>query len=748
MRVSVVINTYNRAAQLRDALASLSRQTHDALEVVVVDGPSTDGTDTLLANWSGDLKVETCPVANLSVSRNIGLRAASGEVVAFLDDDAVAHRQWIEALALAYNDPAVQGAGGFTIDHTGFGFQSRYTLCDRLANAVGTSVVDPGPRLGTPGAFLYPSLLGTNCSFRRDALLRIGGFDEAFAYMYEETDVCLRIQDAGGRIVTVPEALVFHRYAPSHLRTPDRVPRSLFTQARSKAHFCFKHRRLTGDVADVAQELRRFRKELETSTRELLERRLLTITQFAALRREVEVGLSEGMSSGAVARSARSRPMLTLQHPFLPLRRLVPQGGMLRIALVSQGYPPTDTAGIARWTHELACALAALGHEVHVIAATSKEDHLDYKDGVWIHRVRAIAAIGVMNPVPLPEIQARRAAAVHAELLRTADLWGLDIVSMPIWDAEGLTAAANLSIPVVTSLHTTYGLMLEHKPTWREDADFFRHHVQPMLDAEAWLFQHSMGIIANSEEVVRSIEANAGIVFDRQRVLVIPHGMSDLPERQDTGTPARDTVGEPLRVLYVGRIERRKGLDVALKAMIELLAEGHDLEFDVVGQSTTGDPAFRASVQGLLDQAQVRGFAERIHLHGAVSDERLLRFYANCDLFVAPSRYESFGLVLLEAMRAGKPVVAARVGGMPEVVRDSENGLLFVSEDTDDLARCLRSLVGNATLRKELGQASRAAFLDRFTDDAMASAMIKAYRMVLSRAQRPKTEEVAYDHSS
>ena len=94
---TVVINTLNRAAHLRTALASLRHQRHRAFEVVVVNGPSTDDTEAVLALWP-DIKVARCTEANLSMSRNIGIAMAEGDVVAFLDDDATPEPDWLEHL--------------------------------------------------------------------------------------------------------------------------------------------------------------------------------------------------------------------------------------------------------------------------------------------------------------------------------------------------------------------------------------------------------------------------------------------------------------------------------------------------------------------------------------------------------------------------------------------------------------------------------------------------------------------------
>lgn len=87
--VSVVINTHNRGPHLKRLLDALSRQTYDRFEVIVVNGPSTDNTEDVLKQYQSAIRTDKCPIVNLCVSRNIGVRDAAGEIIAFIDDDAV-----------------------------------------------------------------------------------------------------------------------------------------------------------------------------------------------------------------------------------------------------------------------------------------------------------------------------------------------------------------------------------------------------------------------------------------------------------------------------------------------------------------------------------------------------------------------------------------------------------------------------------------------------------------------------------
>src|SRR6202011_6048084 len=96
-----------------------------------------------------------------------------------------------------------------------------------------------------------------------------------------------------------------------------------------------------------------------------------------------------------------------------------------------------------------------------------------------------------------------------------------------------------------------------------------------------------------------------------------------------------------------------------------------------------------------------------------------------CDVFVAPSRYESFGLIFLEAMMFAKPVVGCRAGGMPEVIADGITGLLAEPGDTASLRACLERLVDDPALRGRMGAAGRRRYEERFTPDRMTDALVE-----------------------
>src|SRR5450759_4659970 len=122
--ISVVINTFSRGSSLSQTLNSFRWQTYRGrFEIIVVNGPSTDDSQKVIENWTPKIRAGQCPLPKLSMSRNIGICMADGDIVAFIDDDGIPEPEWLEQIAAAYDRPEVGGAGGRVFDHTGYNFQ-------------------------------------------------------------------------------------------------------------------------------------------------------------------------------------------------------------------------------------------------------------------------------------------------------------------------------------------------------------------------------------------------------------------------------------------------------------------------------------------------------------------------------------------------------------------------------------------------------------------------------------------------
>jgi glycosyltransferase involved in cell wall biosynthesis len=195
--------------------------------------------------------------------------------------------------------------------------------------------------------------------------------------------------------------------------------------------------------------------------------------------------------------------------------------------------------------------------------------------------------------------------------------------------------------------------------------------------------------------------------------------------------------GQPRRaktptVLFVGGLEPRKGLEYAMLAMPRILEKYPNARLVAVGKSGfrgTDDPAW---FKVLAERA---GVGDAVELHESVSQEMLMQLYADCDLLVLPSRNEGWGLSIMEAMACEKPVVATRVGGIPELLSDGKEGLLVETGDVAGLADAVGRLLGDSALRAKMGRAG----LDRVKDfswDQTAKTVLRAYESALRHPSR------------
>lgn len=729
---SIVINTLNRAKYLEDAIRGVHQLNYDNVELIVVNGPSTDHTEQVLAPWADRIKIRSCSEPNLSMSRNVGIEAASGDVVAFLDDDAVPHPEWLRFLSYHYADPRTGAVGGFTIDNTGREWQVRKTICDRFGNAHNVDNFFDERPLNFAGSPFYPSLLGTNSSFRRSALLDIGGFDHTFAYLLDETDVCLRLVDAGWRVAYEPEALVFHQFAESHVRTSTRKPRTLYPSVVSKVYFILRHGRHEGKPRQ-ANELEGYRNELFTANKWLADHREISGEHRRSLDLDVhkgtEVGTQRAYAALAASKTLGDISLPTQPGPFCAIT----QGKRLRVALVSQGFPPANDTGIARWTGMVARGLSDLGVDVHVITRADGKPWRRYANGIWMHAVgtKEVPWEKVTDIYDVPESYARWMSAVTEEI-NFIKTFGLDLVSFPIWDLEALPVLDDPSLKCVLSLHTTYKLSQPFKPEWDARVLYKRLTIEKIISAERNALQRAPHLLANSSTIISQIESAYDIAI-ADRCTTVAHGTQDilgalglslsekLIARREQGT---------LKVLVPGRFELRKGYDLAMRIAANL-ADTPGIHFDFVGENVSQKAVQSALADSGVDITKLKNAT----FHGLVDRDALDRLYANTDVALVLSRFESFGLVAIEAMSAGTPVIALAGGALPEVVEQNRSGWLFneAVDTVEKISEWLRHLVTARDIVEATSVSAYNIYLTQYSVESMSKGILSFYEAITAK---------------
>ena len=730
---SIVINTINRASSLNETIKSFRwiKYAGDC-EVIVVNGPSTDNSDEVIHSWLPTIRAAKCEAANLSVSRNIGICMAQGDVVAFIDDDAIPEPEWLTQLAEPYADPAVGAVGGLVFNHTGYDFQYKYCLVDRFANA-DLSVTGPTPHLCFPKSYRFPHLLGCNSSFRRSALLEIGGFDEEYEYYLDETDVCLRMVDAGYVITQLSCAYVHHKFAPNNIRGENRVAKHRYPVIKNKIYFTLKHALEYHSLDRVLQEHQTFLQNQRNDVNWALGEGLFSNDDLDIFCRDLDRALETGLRRGleGVAVGAMITPEKIARHAgaFRRFESAAKDGGK-SIVLISKDYPPISVGGIATFTKDLAEALAARGNIVHVITRSADINRVDFLNGVWIHRVlqRDMSMPPSAQERLVPSDIWNWSATALEECRRISTHRNVDVVEAPIWDCEGVAFLLEGDWPLVTSLHTPLQFWIHSNPNYSSNPEWMSRFGRPMLALEAELMTSVDAIRANSEAITQEIESVYDLKFDQDRTVVIPHGLSE------PAFSAMERASDDIEVLFVGRLEARKGIDVLLTAIPALLSAHANVRVRIVGDNSQRGQDGVTYENKFRDQYRDAAWFPRVRFNGRVTDQVLQQAYAACDIFVAPSRFESFGLVFLEAMRVAKPVIGCKAGGMPEIISDGESGLLVSPGDPLELIKALTWMIEHPHERIRMGQVGRRIFETRFTSAKMAERSLGLYDLVAPRS--------------
>ena len=746
-RFSVIVNTDDRAESLAITLDSLGYLDHPSFEVIVVQGPTPDATDEFLARYEGEVKVGHCPHRNLSESRNIGIALAGGEIIAFIDDDAYPDPQWLNRLDEAYDNLEVAGAGGPVWDWTGARLQVLYSMANRLGDVwvENRPGIDPSWLLSRPGTaeFTYP--IGTNTSFRRQRIIEIGGFDEQFEYGWDEVDLCHRLIEGGWVVRVLQDGFVYHKALPSEIRGENRATRNMRVLLKNKAYYTFKHGSGVVPLSDIVSSLARYAEHYRTEMKDNIAKGLLAESDLDQFEEDVVAGFDLGHAAWQSGRDRRRPSSWFTEHEerFLPFPTLRTRAEKLHLCFFSVEYPPVPLNGIGRVVHELATGLGQMGHEVHVLTAGTDLDRIDFEEGVWVHRM-----VPRIHPLPegidVPPGLWNYAATLCDEALRIHAHRPLDLVQAPNWSTEGIAVLLDGRLPLVVGLYTPLATIAAIDEPIAQALRSGDPEIVSLIELERFTYQKAPHFLACGPAIVGEIEAAYGVTLGEDRCGFVPHGLSDLSGAvKPTPWPGR------VNVLFVGRLEDRKGIDTLLAAVPDLVRRHPKVGFTIVGEDS------RPMTDGLTHRQRFEAssawpeVADHVRFLGRVDDDELHGLYAGCDLFVAPSRFESFGLILLEAMMFAKPLVASDIGGMAEVVSDGENGFLVPPGEVQALGDAIDRLLGSEELRQRFGLASRLRYERLYRRDSMVQGALRYYEAILGRrvasagAIRPHTPEHA-----
>jgi len=275
--------------------------------------------------------------------------------------------------------------------------------------------------------------------------------------------------------------------------------------------------------------------------------------------------------------------------------------------------------------------------------------------------------------------------------------------------------ASNGEIPIITTVHSFHKLLnVESKKEKKYTEEIYKKN-----------FEISKGIIVNSPYIKkRAIELNCNI----SKIEIIPNGI-DLdywePIKKEKARKLLNLNPHSRIILFTGNLEKRKGVDILLKSFKELLnkTKEKDIRLLIVG-SGKEEKKLKKMVNSL-------NLIEYVIFTGRVSQNKLKLLYDSCDLYCAPSIAEAFGLVYLEAMACGKPVIGPNVQGPKFIIDNGESGLTFQRNNFSDLAKKINKLLESDNLRKKLGKNAINVVNERFSWDKISSETLDVYKEIV-----------------
>jgi glycogen(starch) synthase len=393
----------------------------------------------------------------------------------------------------------------------------------------------------------------------------------------------------------------------------------------------------------------------------------------------------------------------------------------VKVAEISTRFPP-GPGGVERHVAEIAPRLAARGHRVGVLTSDLYTEFPFRKLPPEVPR-HEDRPFGPIDRLPVWSLPGELHYPFFRGLGRALERQAPDLVHVHTFGTHQVAIARRYhrhgGAPFVLTAH--------FHPIWSIQGGALRHAIRGFYDRAlaAPVTGEAARIVIQSRaegDLLRSL----GIALPE--MVVIPPGRTPLPPPPPDPMAFRRTIGwEGRYFLFVGRLASNKGLLELLGAFERIHHRDHSIHLVLIGEDTGMGPR--------LDQEiGRRGLMGAVHRRGFLSDESLLAAaMRDAEALVLPSDYEAFGLVLLEALAQGTPVVASRVGGIPEFIENERSGLLVAPGDFEALAQALEQITHEPERARVWGAYGRENVVPRFTWEACAEQLDRLFREVVDR---------------
>ncbi|NLM25199.1 MAG: glycosyltransferase family 4 protein [Firmicutes bacterium] len=391
----------------------------------------------------------------------------------------------------------------------------------------------------------------------------------------------------------------------------------------------------------------------------------------------------------------------------------------MKILVLTWEYPPKVVGGLARAVADLSEALAIKGHDVRVVTSDYPGSIAEeIRNGVRVYRVSS------QHPQPLNFLDS--VLYLNFNLIERAiqllrEGWEWDLIHAHDWLVGHAAKVLKQSIgkPMIATIHAT---------EWGRNNGLHNDLQRHISDVEWWLTYEAYAVICCSFYMCSELQRIFQVPQDK--LYVIPNGvvaekfMEAVPDltsfRNNYATPDEQII------FFIGRLVHEKGVHVLLEAIPNILRRVPNTKFVIAGKGPCE--------KELKYRAEEMGIADRIHFTGFIDDLTRNSLYKVASAAVFPSLYEPFGIVALEAMAAGTPVIVSDVGGFAEIVQHGRNGLTTYAGNSQSLADNIVAILQAPEFAKKLKEQAAHDLFSRYQWSKIAEQTEVVYDKILGNA--------------
>jgi len=395
----------------------------------------------------------------------------------------------------------------------------------------------------------------------------------------------------------------------------------------------------------------------------------------------------------------------------------------LNVCIISREFPP-DTAfgGIATFSLDTALMLKAHGHEVTVFSQSlGPSQILDYR-GIKVHKLHIPAPFGSYRF--LPSLILGFNMVVFRAMQKAHRERPFDLIDVPDHLAEGLFAVLAGRVPVITRLHTPFALLVAlGLNNYRKGPTYWMIKAleKIALSKSSILYAPCMDLVKRSEKLF----AFSGVPV---KIFGYPLDLSLFSPQ-----PAACIPRKSVSILFLGRLEQRKGIETIAEAFPKVAAAYPGVQLTLLGSDTSNIRDYASAKQFLEAAFAASGYRDDVNFKNHVPLDQLPAILRDHDIVWVPSLYDNFPITCLEAMACGRAVVVSDAGGLPEMVRHEETGLVFPAGDATALADMTLTLCRDLPLRERLGQNARRYSEQNCSDETIYANTLALYRAALGK---------------